>query len=182
MSKTFTYEELYPVFNPATDGYQMPGELLIGEEHHVSVLAFQMGHAAMQAKGTRCPCCGQHAQIYRRMIYKKMARGLYWLVREFKRRIEMEGNDDYINLKDISTDRGGDTAKLVYWSLMVKDPTRDSYYKPTQLADDYVNGRIALPKYAYVYNGQVLGYSSERQSFQEAAGRDFDKQDIGVPR
>jgi hypothetical protein len=99
-----------------------------------------------------------------------MAKCLIWLVAEYR--------GDWISLKDGPIFLGGDNAKLLYWHLVTTETS--NLYKPTEVAVAFVNRTLTLPKYAYVFDGNVLGYSKERTSIEDCLNHDFDLSDIGV--
>lgn len=167
----FTFQELYPTWDP--DSFALPGAEVVQEQTCVS--AAKAAAEAVSNKGGTCPCCGQHVQVYRRSIYKRMAKCLLWLVAEY----QTQGGD-WVSLKSGPVFRGGDNAKLSYWRLILRHDEETDLYKPTQIAVDFASRKISLPKYAYVYDGQVQGFSTERVYVDECLEGDFDLSDIGL--
>lgn len=165
-----TYTDLYPLWDP--DDFELPGNQL------KAPLLFERGRrASTQAigqKGTTCPCCGQHVQVYRRTIYRRMAKTIVWLVAQYRT------SQDWIDFKDGPIFRGGDNAKLLYWHLIVAHPERDNFYKPTQIAEKFVSRTLSIPKYAYVYNGVVKGFGHERVFINDCLEKDFDLAELGI--
>lgn len=166
-----TYKELYPVWDP--DDFEMPGMGIVDEQTCVSAL--KASRAACRPQGGSCPCCGQHVQIYRRSIYKKMAKCLIWLVAQYHRL-----GGDWVSLKDGPIFRGGDNAKLSYWHLIFRHEEHQDLYMPTQISTAFVAGEKRLPKYAYVYNGKVQGFSKKKIFISECFDGDFDVGTIGL--
>jgi hypothetical protein len=167
-----TYKELYPKWNP--DAFQMPGTQIVDEQ--VCVTAFKAGQAAVRHKGGMCPTCGQHVQVYRRSIYKRMAKCLIWLWAQYN-----ENGGDWVSLKEGPIFRGGDNTKLMYWHLMVRHPDEPDRYKPTEIAVKFLKRELEIPKYAYVYNGSVQGFSKLTVSLDDCLEGDFDFSDLGIP-
>lgn len=163
-----TFDEIYPSFNDAE--FHLPGETVLGAMQPPAWLA---SRDAVQKKGGECPCCGQHIQVYRRQIYKRMAKCIQWVVSVY------EG--DWVNIKEGPVFRGGDNAKLKYWKLVLAHDDQDNLYKPTEIAIEFVANRFAIPKYAYVYNGMVQGFSSEKVLIRECLEGDFSFDDLGIP-
>lgn len=164
----------YPVFN--AEQYVADTDEGI-KSVNVSML---MRRAAQEKGGATCPCCAQHVQVYRRRIYKGMARVLLWLVREF------EQTADWVVLKDGPLFRGGDNAKLAYWGL-VQTRTRRSIethkrnsgeWMPTGHGMRFAKGGVTVPTYAYVYNGDVLGFSAEQCAISDCLKGDFNLADL----
>lgn len=147
----------------------------------VAKLQKQLAHRAANSKGgTACPCCSQHVQVYRRRIYKRMAKVLLWLVREFER------TGVWVVLKDGPLFRGGDNAKLAYWGLVQTRPRREvehnkrnsGEWMPTGLGMKFAKGKVHIPTYAYIYNGEVVGYSEEQVFIGGCLEGDFNLEDL----
>ncbi len=136
--------------------------------------------AANDKGGGTCPCCSQHVQVYKRRIYKRMAKVMLWLVQEFER------TGEWVKLKDGPLFRGGDNAKLVYWALAQTKPRRQveahkrhsGEWMPTALGLRFVKGELKIPEYVHIYNGAVVGYSARVVSISECLEGDFDLDDI----
>lgn len=149
------YVPVFPRFDP--DTFMLAGSLRAGVS--LSDAAYRGARLAVGAKGASCECCGQTVKVYRRSIYKHMARCLIWLVTEYA-----HNGQQWVNLKEGPVFRGGDNTKLAYWGLIVPHPTVDeNLYKPTQLGVDFVIYQAPVPRYAYVYDGRVYGFSQEQR-------------------
>lgn len=142
----------YNLWNPSK--FYLPGAGMVLELTAQSAL--KAGRGALKNDGTSCPCCGQHVQVYRRSVYARMAECLLWLVQE-----HYERGGEWVSLKSGPVFRGGDNTKLLYWKLIEKHPVTDDLYRPTQLGKDFAKRKVAIPKYAFVYNGEVQGFSDE---------------------
>jgi hypothetical protein len=104
--------------------------------------------------GARCPCCTQHAKVYRRKITGAMARALIALH-------QAGGADEYVYAPDILREHRlvADAAKLRYWHLVTElDEPRDD---------------LRVPKYARVYDGRRLGFTGEPVSVGDCLGEPF---------
>lgn len=136
--------------------------------------------AANEKGGSTCPCCNQHVQVYKRRIYKRMAKVMLWLMQEFER------TGEWVKLKDGPLFRGGDNAKLAYWGLVQTKPRRQveshkrhsGEWMPTKLGLQFAKGQVQIPEYVYVYNGQVVGYSAEMVWIKDCLEGDFNLEDI----
>lgn len=124
------------------------------------------------AEGHNCPCCSQMAKVYRRRITRPMALALIecW---------EKGGTEQYVYVADLPA-YSSDFAKLVYWGLIAEqrvkrpDGGRVGYWRVTPKGEDYLGGRIALPKYAKVYNARCLGLDdTELADVHDALGETF---------
>lgn len=132
-------------------------------------------------EGIVCPCCDQYARVYQRQIYRRMALWLIWAVKENEREPRWLGVEECPRAA-----RGGDTAKLRYWGLIIEqdhDPA-DRYkrtsglWKPTESGRQFAYDRIRVPKYCAVYNGEPLDFSSETASIRDALGREFNYDEL----
>lgn len=104
-------------------------------------------------KGVTCPCCEQHAKVYRRTLTSAMAYVAILLHRAgpFGHPLSVPAV-----LNGCGTvAAGGDYAKLVYWGVLA--PGRSpGEYALTHKGKDFVECRIALPKAVFVYNGVLI--------------------------
>ena len=165
-------------YNPQR--FRLPGQ---GEKGTLSFRARRTAEKAATSKsGTSCPCCGQHVQVYRRRIYKRMAKVMYWIVWEF------EKTSDWVELKDGPLFRGGDNAKLALWGLVQTKPRREvethkrhsGLWMPTREGIAFAKGRMRVPQYVYVYNGTVVGFSEETVSISESLEGDFNFEELSL--
>lgn len=125
------------------------------------------------AEGHHCPCCSQMARIYRRRITRPMALCLIECWRK-------GDTTEYIYIADLSS-HSPDFTKLVYWGLISEQRTarpdggRAGYWRVTDKGEDYLLDRIAVPKYAEVYDARCLRLDdSEWATIHEALGKGFD--------
>lgn len=95
-----------------------------------------------------CPHCGQKMMVYRRNIRKNMLYCLRKLYFDFgtqaKRAIEI----------DTRILVGSDFTKLKYWGL-IEEGVQATTYKITEQGIMFVLGKIAIPKYKWVYNKTI---------------------------
>ena len=133
--------------------------------------------------GVTCPCCGQLAKVYKRSINSTMALALCLIYQHFAK------NPDHawvhipqflIQVKRDSTIAGGDVVKLRYWGLLERvvgerddGSNRLGHYKITEIGKQFVLGKIAVPKYVYLYNQLLLRLSEEMTTIHEALGDRF---------
>ena len=130
------------------------------------------------ADGIICPCCGQKAKRYRRTLTSEVGRFLIHLVGLFQR-----NNGDWVDVRRIDV-RGGDYAKAAYWSLACKAPNTDptkrtsGLWRPTLRGSAFVWGRVAVPRYAYVFNGQCERVDGPPTTIEEVLGKSFDYREL----
>src|SRR5699024_6354756 len=71
-------------------------------------------------------------------------------------------------------------SKLTYWGLIEKfsgmrsdGSRRVGLYRAARKRHEFVAGRIAVPKYAKVYNGQLIGFGGPEITVQDVFGKKF---------
>ncbi len=100
-----------------------------------------------------CECCDQTAKMYSRSIYSTMLRALFLLSRSPCGII----HKDFLN----HAMHSGDYAKLAYWELAERDAAT-TVWTITELGQQFLRGEVAVPKYSYVYNGEIQYFSKEK--------------------
>lgn len=128
-------------------------------------------------KGTCCPCCGQRCVYYRRPLNSGMAATLVWLVKTFR------NFPDWIHVQAIAPRhviRSNEIGKLVHWGLVLLKPNDDDdskrtsgHWKPTEKGIDFVDRRIRVPKYVFLYDNIVQGFSDKLITIDDALGDKF---------
>lgn len=136
-------------------------------------------------KGVCCPCCKQYLKLYKRKMYSGPTVLLVALYRLSNRR----GNNFYHVieilkqvLKNDAIKIIGDGAKANYFGLMEekkkeKNKTHkrtSGFWKITEKGRLFVEGKIKIPKYAFVLDGKITGYSKEEVDVFETIGKKFD--------
>lgn len=122
-------------------------------------------------EGTTCPACDQHVKVYRRKLNSGMAVSLISMYRAAKL--------EYQHIPTTIGGRSREEGKLAYWGLVdeeaVKRPDggRAGYWRVTEPGERFVLGKIAVPKYALVYNGERLRLDGEPVSIQDVLGEKF---------
>jgi hypothetical protein len=120
---------------------------------------------AAEGKGTACPCCDQFVKLYKRKLNSSMAHGLLHVYRYFKMT-----KSEWLHFPKFFTEKkicsSNDGGLLRHWGLvtpMIKDRKdgswRNGYYKLTQLGTEFVQSKVSVPKYVYLYNQNVFGFS-----------------------
>jgi len=143
-----------------------------------------------RVKGCTCPCCDQHAQIWKRHLNYAMAHGLI-LIYEYC--AEHEGwlhVPTYLDGRGVVA-RGGDLVKLVHWGMLIAPGTirkdkspRVGNYRITEKGYQFVERSIRVPSYYLSYNNVPIGWSDKQILIDEALGKHFNYEElmIGVPR
>lgn len=138
-------------------------------------------------EGAECPCCGQFVKLYPRPIHTSMAYDLIKFYQYYKKNNIPFTQSVYI--PDILEDkRSADFVKLFFWGMLQKDiglredgSKRNGYYSLTETGVAFVQKRLRVPKYKYMYNGKVyLTYdqSGETIDIREALGNKFNYYDL----
>jgi hypothetical protein len=128
--------------------------------------------------GTRCPCCGQHAQVYRRKLNASMAHALVVLF-EASRRHGLEKPVHVRSALMAHSQPTGDYCYLVHWHMLEKAaPGSKELYPPghfrlTERGARFVRGEEAVPEAVFLYGEQVLGFSEKLTTLKEALGQRF---------
>jgi hypothetical protein len=133
---------------------------------------------ANMKRGAICPCCDQLARRYQRKLSSSMAAALILIRQAFR------SQTDWLHVPEYLTQvaergaivRGGDWAKLIHWRLLEakqdevrKDGSRRvGFYRITQHGVDFVERRVTVPKYAYIYAQHLIGLSDKTTTIDEA--------------
>ena len=107
-----------------------------------------------------------------------MAAALILIRRAFRKQSDWLHVPDY--LSEVATEgaivRGGDWAKLTHWKLIEAKPDetrkdgsrRVGLYKITPRGVDFVERRVEVPKYAYIYAQHLIGLSEKMTTIDDA--------------
>ena len=132
--------------------------------------------------GAACPCCTQHAQVYRWSLYSTAVRAL-----AFYARLGQHNEGGWVHTTEIKKagHRGqGDASRLLHWGLVERDPNdrpdggRSGYWRITQRGADFLYGRTTIPKYVYVFDGRVLGMDGDHVSVRDVIGTKFSYEEM----
>lgn len=131
-------------------------------------------------KGVKCPACQQLARVYKRTVTSASARTLIAAVRRHGR--------DWFHMSTLESAIGnksrGETAKLVYWGLIEKDPERrddggiSSWFRVTENGRLFMQGSITVPKYALTYDAQLIRHEGPEISIRDALGNKFSYEEL----
>lgn len=127
---------------------------------------FDAGRAAA------CPCCGQTVKRYPRKITATMARQLARLYRVYPRSLTSSQLQESID--------GGNRmySMLRHWR-MVEDTEHG--WRITKRGINFVDGDISTPKFAFVFNNKLVGFSEERVKFEDCVDEHFDIAELRNP-
>ncbi len=138
--------------------------------------------------GASCPCCGQYARLYQRPINATMAVALILIYQHFQRHPNhawLHVSQFLVQAKRDSTIAGGDVVKLRYWGLLERasgersdGSNRVGRYRITELGKQFVEGKVAVPKYAFLFNQRLFRLSDELITIADAIGDRFNYQEL----
>lgn len=123
-----------------------------------------------------CPCCGRYAQIYKRKFNSGMACQLIKL-------LNLKGDKIFVHASDLIL-RGvagaADLTKSKYWGLIEPMPHEEGekkssgFWRLTEKGFFFVTGKTSIPEYAFIYDDDVLDYSSKEIFIKQALENKFD--------
>lgn len=113
--------------------------------------------------GTRCPCCGQFAKVYRRKLNSGMARSL---IRMY--------NAAGLSWQHIPPTRREEGGKLALWGLVEAGEGRNAQWRVTVAGAQFVNRELAVPGYAVLYDGTLIRLDGNPVLITDALGDRFD--------
>jgi hypothetical protein len=127
--------------------------------------------------GIVCPCCGQHAQRYRRQINGKMARSLILIHR-------LRGLDWCYLPAEIPAD-SREEGKLAYWGLLEEalvereDGGRAGWWRVTGRGRQFILNGMRVPRTAIVYNAVCVGFdTSKLVTIRDCLGKKFNLREL----
>lgn len=135
--------------------------------------------------GAACPCCKQHAKIYKRKLNSGMAASLVAFARVTLQMSPPEGwlkvPDDFVNTSTVlKVLKNREYNKLRYWSLLephAPDQFGDTPYtgkwRITEMGLQFARGEIEIPESVFIYDNRRLRVSEERTTIQQALGTKF---------
>lgn len=122
-----------------------------------------------ESRQTDCPCCGQRVKRYERSIYAQPAKFLIWLAKAYQRDHRWyDWREEPV--RGDGQKGGGDYSKLRFWGLIEHKPNTDKHnlpqnysgmWRPTQKGISFAYNKLAIPKYALIYNNKLLGFKGE---------------------
>lgn len=138
-------------------------------------------------EGHRCPCCTQLAKVYRRRINSSQARNLiltyrangreFGYLQKVRRSANVNGRDNR------------EESKLRYWGLIEEASTRRpdggraGWWRVTEKGEQWIHGRITVPKYARIYDTRCLQLLGDPVTIKDALGKRFDYNELmGYPK
>jgi len=145
----------------------------------VEIVHQQFFEKLKSGKSIICPCCERSARIWKRKINTSMARAIIAL--------SIHG-DDPVHLFRFLVARKiqhSDAPLLRHWELISElqgeredGNPRNGHYFITQKGHDFARSRISVPRYIFLYNDSVRGFSDEKIEIQGALGSKFNYEEL----
>jgi hypothetical protein len=120
--------------------------------------------------GGRCPCCGQHAQMYKRRVSRETADFLARLVALWLQEPRWYHTRE---VRPSGVKASTDASHLVHWGLLETTfadrlARLRGNYRPTEKGVAFVQKRILVPAYALIFDNNVLEWATEQVSIDDA--------------
>ena len=124
--------------------------------------------------GGTCPCCDQRVKLYGWTLLSSMVVALAYLVK-------VSGVDRrpvHMNSDSVPTYVKGARSfpKLVHWGLI--EPGERGFWRPTELADQFLRGEVQVPRRVFIYNNTRVGVSDNLCDVNDAIGERFDYEEM----
>lgn len=141
------------------------------------------------SEGTRCPCCQQYAKEYKRKITSSMAWGLILIYRYFRKEGDLRKwlhiENYFKSIPNLPSSVRGDISKLSFWGLIRRKEgeradgsKRVGYYKITERGVNFVEGKIRVSKFIYLYNNKVRGFGDEQVDLRDCLSKKFNYDEL----
>jgi hypothetical protein len=143
--------------------------------------------------GSNCPCCGRWAKRYRRHVNATMAGALCTMVA-----LQRAGEGEWLRAEKIGqTLRAnmhfaavsyphGEIGKLAFlpWGLVEARPheqgkkKHSGQWRATARGEAFVEGKLGIPRYLWVYDNHVDAQSEEQMFIHQAFKQSFNYQEL----
>lgn len=127
-------------------------------------------NALKRGESVVCPCCKQTAKIYARKISAVMVVQL----------IQLNNSTKPVHYKHLRNKGGGDAdySKLVYWGLAQPVEDCNGFWEITEKGMEFVYDCISVPEKAFVFNGEVVGFSDDTVTVKSCLRQKFDYEEL----
>lgn len=168
---------------PLAWGDEPPPDILDLDTEGRTLLEAQQQVLELADKGSRCPCCGRRAQVYRRKLNSGMAIALIWLVQRYA------VTGDWVNVQEDAPRkvlRSKQLGTTRHWGLvepMPHDPEdtarkTSGHWRPTERGIAFVHSRVMVPAKVHLYDDRVVGWSEANITIRGALGARFDYSEL----
>lgn len=152
----------------------------------------RVGLDSQLERGQRCPCCQQFAKVYKRKLNSAMAASLICFIKTTGDSREYHHMQEVMATWPMSLARaagafGGDFAKLIYWKLVEEKPRTEGddsngrtsgYWRITDKGRQFAKGTVAVESHVLLYDGQLIGFTPDSITIQEALGSRFNYEEL----
>lgn len=122
-------------------------------------------------EGMDCPCCDRWAKVYKRPISDSMAKGLVAAYKTF-------GAMKYGSLQEVRKQNDlhiREEAKLRFWDLLEgRGKGKDAEWRVTELGEQWILKKATVPKYAWIFDNELIGLSGPDTTIDDAMQEYFD--------
>lgn len=137
-------------------------------------------------EGVECPVCGQFAKVYKRALRAALVVSLIHIYKFFRTNPATEWLDDTpAYLRTVGTYTTNDVALLRHWRLLEPRPGvrgdgswRTGSFRITHEGRAFVRGVLKVPRFAVLYNQELLQLEGDLISVKDALGDDFDYSEL----
>jgi hypothetical protein len=124
--------------------------------------------------GTDCPCCGKHCEEYRFSISANLAQILLVIYQAGRT----------LHVKEFARGNTYNTTLLKNFGLIQQEPSEDKkpfnrsgLWSITDRGKAWVEGRVRIPRYVFVFDNTVTGFSAEEWTWKESSKSTWSPED-----
>ena len=141
----------------------------------------------VRGAGVFCPCCLQLVKLTNKSITTSMAYVLILLHRHYVEDPNWLHVPKYLEvLTKIGTDiKGCEWQRLQIWGLLEAQPEDkkagkkfQGFYRITEKGNQFAKDLIKVPEYAFLYEGQTLGFGTKEVSIRDCLGTSYKYEDL----
>lgn len=123
-------------------------------------------------EGVHCVLCEQYARVYRRKLNSGMAQALVMMYRAAG--LDWCYRPDV--LRDLKTS-AHDNTLLHYWGLWERGD-EVGWWRVTTLGEEFIRDEIEVPRFAVIYNSELLRLDGPWIDIHQALGDKFDLDEL----
>lgn len=132
-----------------------------------------------QPGGVQCPCCGQHAQAYKRTITGEMVAVMAGILDTARSK---GASSAWVKLSEVMH-KSHDTSMLAYWDLIREHGEKRGWWQITDEGEQFLQGVHTVQKYAHVYRNIVYAHTGKHIGVHDVEPKfDFDAVVRGLPK
>lgn len=138
-------------------------------------------NALRDGQRLNCPCCGRHAQVYKRSMHHTAARQLITLYR-------LGGHSDFVHAREfigLNEGGGGDFAKARFWGLLEKkdleegeDKKSSGLWRLTHKGVLFVQCKLTIDRFVFIYDDKAERFDGPQVNIKDCLGTKFSYYDL----